>query len=60
MIIHPSLKDFAEASFRLVTFSRSQFSTIPFYHGGFNSGGYVIVNFFHGKISFLLKIKVVK
>ena len=60
MIIHPSLKDFAEASFRLVTFSRCQFSTIPFYHGGFNSGGYVIVNFFHGKMSFLLKIKVVR
>ena len=58
MIIHPSLKDFAEASFRLVTFSRSQFSKIPFYHGGFNSGGYV--NFFHGKMSFLLKIKVVR
>ena len=60
MIIHLSLKDFAEASFRLVTFSRCQFSTIPFYHGGFNSGGYVIVNFFHGKMSFLLKIKVVR
>ena len=55
MIEYFSLKDFAKASFLLVTFSKSQSSTIPYHHGWFNNGGYVFVKFSDGNIFFLLK-----